>query len=266
RFSIRAKELICQYYQEEKQESSLSVEINTTLDDMRASRRDDIQAVTSVHESGHAVLSIVLLQTIPDVIYSITTDSDNHGFVYSNYAWDYISRKEVIPRVAMYLGGYVAEELIFGKENLTSGAASDIEKATAFLSAMYKYSGMGSTPILYSIPIKEENESYHKVDDVENEIKTAIEETLSLAESILKREKKLLLTLSDFLSDNRMLKKNEIKRIANETMSSNIDYIENGDHLFYRDHLKNQIKNSKTLKPSFKHFENAISLNRMKDE
>src|SRR5690606_33195671 len=101
-------------------------------------------------------------RTIPDVVYSITTDADSQGFVYSSFAWKYISRKELIPRVAMMLGGYVAEELIFGKENLTSGASSDIEKATEFLSTMYKSNGMGQTPIKYSIPIKEENDSYHQ--------------------------------------------------------------------------------------------------------
>lgn len=261
-FSVSNKRLLCDYQNEQKTVYSSQTEITTTLENVRQNKRDDLQAITAVHESGHTVLSIILLKTIPDVVYSITTDADSQGFVYSSFAWKYISRKELIPRVAMMLGGYVAEELVFGKENLTSGASSDIEKATEFLSSMYKTNGMGQTPIKYSIPIKEENDSYHQFGAVEEEIKNAIEEAKLLAEKTLKSEQKLLLSLSDFLSDNRMLRKNDIKRFVEKAISSNVDFIEDGDYLFYREHLKKQIKVFQVSKPSEFHFENVISLNK----
>ena len=260
--SVSNKRLICDYQKEQKTVYTSQTEITTTLENVRQNKRDDLQAITAVHESGHTVLSIILLKTIPDVVYSITTDADSQGFVYSSFAWKYISRKELIPRVAMMLGGYVAEELVFGKENLTSGASSDIEKATEFLSSMYKTNGMGKTPIKYSIPIKEENDSYHQFGVVEEEIKNAIEEAKLLAEKTLKSEEKLLLSLSDFLSDNRMLRKNDIKRFVEKAISSNVDFIEDGDYLFYREHLKKQIKVLQVSKPSEFHFENVISLNK----
>jgi cell division protease FtsH len=260
-FSVSNKCLICDYLKKQKTVYTSHTEITTTLENVRQSKRDDLQAITAVHESGHTVLSIILLKTIPDVVYSITTDEDSQGFVYSSFAWKYISRKELIPRVAMMLGGYVAEELVFGKENLTSGASSDIEKATEFLSSMYKTNGMGQTPIKYSIPIKEENDSYHQFGAIEEEIKNAIEEAKLLAEKTLKSEQKLLLSLSDFLSDNRMLRKNDIKRLVEKAISSNVDFTEDGDYLFYRNHLKKQIKDFQVSKPSELHFENVISLN-----
>jgi cell division protease FtsH len=264
-FSISGKNLICDYQKERTNVYKSQVKITTTLENARQNKCDDLQAIIAVHESGHTVLSIALMKTIPDVVYSITTDADNQGFVYTSFPWEYISRKELIPRVAMMLGGYVAEELIFGKENLTSGATSDIEKATEFLSAMFKNNGMGQTPIRYSIPIKEHNNSYHKIDSVEEEIRNAIYEAKLLAEKTLKTEQKLLLALSDFLSDNRMLRKNEIKRFVSQTMTNNVDLIENGDYLFYREHLKNLIKKSQDSISKEFHFDNVISLNR-KDE
>jgi len=154
-FSVDGNVLKCSYLNNELQVYEKHIKIITTLEDVRKNKKDDMQAITAVHESGHTVLSVVLLKTIPDIVYSITSDAENQGFVYSSLAWKYISRKELIPRVAMILGGYVAEELVFGKENLTTGASSDIEKATEFLSKMFKSSGMGNFPILYSIPIKE---------------------------------------------------------------------------------------------------------------
>lgn len=261
-FLVKNKILQCDYRKNQQTVFTSQTEISTTLENVRQNKRDDLQAITAVHESGHTVLSIVLLKTIPDVIYSITTDADSLGFVYSSFAWKYISRKELIPRVAMMLGGYVAEELIFGKENLTSGASSDIEKATEFLSEMLKNSGMGQTPIKYSIPIKEENDLYHQFDSVEVEIKDAIDEAKLLAEKTLKSEQKLLLSLSDFLSDNRMLRKNDIKRFVEKAISCNVDFIEDGDYLFYRNHLKKQIKDFQVSKPSEFHFENVFSLNK----
>lgn len=261
-FSVKDRKLKCDYCKKQQTVYSLETEITTTLENVRQNKRDDLQAITAVHESGHTVLSAVLMNTIPDVVYSITTDADNQGFMYSSFAWKYISRKELIPRVAMMLGGYVAEELIFGAENLTSGASSDIEKATEFLSAMFKNNGMGQTPIKYGIPILEEYKSYHNYETVEDEIKSAIDEAKLLAEKTLKSEQKLLLSLADFLSDNRMLRKNDIKRIVSETMSSSVDFIENGDYLFYREHLKKQIENCQISRPTELHFENVISLNK----
>ncbi len=260
-FSVKYNILKCSYLNKEIQVYEKQVEIITTLNDVRKNKKDDMQAITAVHESGHTVLSVVLLKTIPDVVYSITSDAENQGFVYSSLAWKYISRKELIPRAAMMLGGYVAEELIFGKENLTSGAESDIKKATEFLSKMYKNSGMGSLPILYSIPIKENNEAYNNFEAIENEIKSTIEDAKKLAELTLKKEKTLLLELSDYLSDNRMLKKEEIRKIVENRTIENINFIENGEHLFYRKHLKQQIQKNEVSKPIIPHFNNVLSLN-----
>jgi len=261
-FSINGKVLTCLYYHQKMPEHKKQVEIVTTLEDVRKNKMDDVQAITAVHESGHTVLSAILLRTIPEVVFSVTSDSGSHGFVYSDFAWDYVSRKELIPRVAMMLGGYVAEEMIFGKENLTSGAESDIKKATEFLSRMFKSSGMGSLPIAYSIPIQENNDAYHKFEYVESEIRKAIEEGKQLAEITLEKERNMLLVLSDFLSDNRMLRKKDIHKIVNDTISEKVDFINNGEHLFYRKHLKQEIKRNENLRPIIPKLNNVLLLNK----
>jgi hypothetical protein len=266
-FSVSEKRLKCEYQKNGQAVYQQETDITTVLENVRRNKKDDLQAITAVHESGHAVLSIVLLRTIPNIIYSITSDADTHGFVHSTFAWNYISRKELLPRVAMILGGYVAEELIFGKENLTSGASGDIEKATEFLSKMYKSQGMGRTPIKYALTAFEEKEVYHQFTGVEDEIKEILEQARKLAESTLKKEKKLLLVLSDYLSDNHMLRKHKIELLLEDSISENIDFIESGDDLFYRKHLKQQVKNCQVPKP-FNHprFNNAISLNKKQKE
>jgi len=241
KFSMHNNLLICRYLSNKTVLYEKDIKIITLLEDMRKSRFDDSQAITAVHESGHAVLLACLLQIIPDVIYSITTNSQISGFVYSKFKWEYISRKELIPRLAVFLGGYVAEEMIFGKEYLTTGASSDIEKATTFLSSMYKDSGMGSLPISYSIPSSGINDSYHNYEPIEEEIKNTLEQALDLARKTLLKEKVLLLKMSDYLSDNRMIKKEEIEAMVNKNVFVQINFIKNGDLLFYRNHLKNMV-------------------------
>ena len=220
------------------------IKLKTHLGDIRKSRHDDIQAITAVHESGHAILSAILLHTIPHVIYSVTSDTGNRGFVYSEFLWNYVSRNEIIPRVASILGGYVAEELVFGKDHLTMGASKDITYATEFLSDMFKQNGMGEFPIHYSIPETANNNSYHNYQSVEEEIKQAISKALVLAKKLLTREKRLLLVMSDFLSDHTMLKSNEIEELINKHISQPVNFITNGDLLYYRNQLKNEVVNN----------------------
>ena len=49
-----------------------------------------------------------------------------------------VTQKEFLADIDVALGGRVAEELIFGPENVTSGASSDLRKATATATHMVK--------------------------------------------------------------------------------------------------------------------------------
>jgi ATP-dependent metalloprotease len=51
-----------------------------------------------------------------------------------------VTQKEFLADIDVALGGRVAEELIFGAENVTSGASSDLQKATATATRMVKAS------------------------------------------------------------------------------------------------------------------------------
>jgi ATP-dependent Zn protease len=83
------------------------------------------------------------MRTIPEIIVSTTAGAGNDGFVFTNFRWNYVSRKEITRRLALYLAGYAAEKVVFGEENVTTGAEEDIEKATSFITHMLKQCGMG---------------------------------------------------------------------------------------------------------------------------
>jgi len=259
-FYQKDKTIACKYYSQTSIVHCKKIKIDTPLEDLRTCQKDDNQAITSVHESGHAIISAILLHVLPEIVHSVTTDSENKGFIITKFPWDYISRKEILPRAALFLGGYVAEEIVFGKENLTAGASSDIEKAMAFLSEMYKNSGMGSSyPISYAIPVDKESTDYHQYFEIENEMKQTMEAAYLLARNTLESESVLLLKMSDYLSNNRMMKKFEIKSMIEKYADKKPEFIEDGNLMFYRNRLKTKVQ-EESQQATVNHF-SSISLN-----
>jgi cell division protease FtsH len=241
RFGFEKDVLKCKYISENQIIDNKEIRIVLSLNEIRKPKRNNLQAITAVHESGHAVVGYFLLQIIPEVIYSVTTDSDVIGFTYSRSEQDYNIRNQMLNKVATILGGYIAEELIFGKEHLTTGSNSDIEKATNFLSDMYLKHGMGDIPLRVSIPLSATAVDYHNYAGVEDEIKLGIVKAMGLAKDVLLKEKRLLLVMAEHLSNRSSLKKAEIEKIieAERTETDTVSTIAYSYN--YRQSIKEQL-------------------------
>ncbi|MFG6685276.1 hypothetical protein ACGK9U_01740 [Mariniflexile sp. HNIBRBA6329] len=257
-FHIFEKELVCSYLYRNKIVHNKKVSVLTPLEDIRISKKDDLQAITAVHESGHAIISAILLKVVPEHIYSVTTEGDNNGFIYTKFPWNYIAKKEIVKRIAMYLGGIMAEELVFGKDNITAGSSSDIIMATKFLSNMYKLNGLGTIPMFFDLD-SANNDSYHDCNDVELLIKETLKEGYELAKCTLIKEMKLLLTLSNYLSDHSSIDKLALEKMIKKYKISEVELINNSELLYYRNELKSKI--SSDLSSISKELFNTISLN-----
>jgi len=94
--------------------------------------------LTAYHESGHAILALNVPAADPLHKATIIPRGRALGMVMQLPEGDRysMSYKYMISRLAIMMGGRVAEEMKFGKENITSGAASDIEQATKLARAM----------------------------------------------------------------------------------------------------------------------------------
>ena len=102
-------------------------EVVLDIDLIRDGKTIDEKIMVKVHEIGHALLYVILYKTPPRQI-NINSSGFSEGFVINHSS---IENKTFIRnRIAVYLGGIVAEELVFGEEFKSIGASADIANAT----------------------------------------------------------------------------------------------------------------------------------------
>ncbi len=93
---------------------------------------EDEKRLTAYHEAGHAIVALNVVATDPVHKATIIPRGRALGMVMQLPERDKLSMslEQMTSRLAIMMGGRVAEEMTFGKEKVTSGAASDIEQAT----------------------------------------------------------------------------------------------------------------------------------------
>ena len=108
---------------------------------------DEEKKITAYHETGHAILYHVL----PDVgpVYTVSiipTGLGAAGYTMPLPEKDemFITRSKMLQDIMVTLGGRIAEEIIFGDTNITTGASSDIQKVTRAARNMVTRYGMST--------------------------------------------------------------------------------------------------------------------------
>jgi ATP-dependent Zn protease len=237
--SVVNNKLIAQFHQDENCIYTSSCVLLSKMEKLREAKQDEKQAIVAVHESGHVVLSAVLFNRIPELVVSSSSSPESDGFMFSRNTKTYFSRHEMIAHAAMLLGGLVAEEIIFGKNYATRGSDSDISAATEFISEMIKAEGLGTLKMRFATTSDDSNNYLHHISECENEISTHLQEAYNLAEKTLQKEKKVLLVLSNELSQKSKLEKDEIEQLIKKHAinSSSI----NIPHDYYRQKIKAQL-------------------------
>jgi cell division protease FtsH len=93
---------------------------------------EDEKRLTAYHEAGHAIVALHVAATDPVHKATIIPRGRALGMVMQLPERDKLSMslEQMTSRLAIMMGGRIAEEMIFGADKVTSGAASDIEQAT----------------------------------------------------------------------------------------------------------------------------------------
>jgi cell division protease FtsH len=94
--------------------------------------RDEERRLTAYHEGGHAICAIKVMGNDPLHKVTIVPRGRALGLAFTLPEHDRVSvtRQQIEAMLVMSFGGRVAEELVFGRDRVTTGASSDIQKAT----------------------------------------------------------------------------------------------------------------------------------------
>ena len=100
--------------------------------------------ITAYHEAGHALIAKRISKYNRVTRVSIIPSTKGMGGFSLNIPPDkmYQSKRDIVENIMISLGGRAAEEIIFGKDNITTGASSDLKKATEMVLAMIGSYGM----------------------------------------------------------------------------------------------------------------------------
>jgi len=199
--------------------------ITLKVENLRKSSNDEKQAHTAVHEAGHAITAIVAMRLLPTEIVSKTA-STAEGFCAVELP-DMWTRESLENDIIVSLGGLVAEMYIFGDNNLSNGATSDLNRVTETAMKMVKEYGMGFEPISVNHKSVNVNESHYTsgVERYEEEALRIVKNAKDKAINILKENKLLFLQISDYLSKNSRMNQAKIEKMVlkyDERLISNL--------------------------------------------
>jgi len=190
---------------------------------------DDEKKLTAYHEAGHAIVGLKVPSHDPVYKVSIIPRGRALGVtmflpVEDRYSY---SKERLESQISSLFGGRIAEELIFGKEKVTTGASNDIQRSTELAHNMVTQWGLSDKlgPMVFG---EEEGEVFlgksvtqHKsLSDetahvIDEEIRNIVDRNYARSEKILKDNLDILHAMSDALMKYETIDKDQIADLMN---------------------------------------------------
>ena len=183
--------------------------------------------LTAYHEAGHAIVGRLVPEHDP--VYKVTIIPRGRALGVTMFLPEQdkysISKKQLESQLSSLFGGRVAEELIFGADNVTTGASNDIERATAIARNMVTKWGLTEKlgPLTYS---EDEDEVFlgrsvtqhkHVSDDtarlIDVEVREIIDRAHATAKSLLEDHMNSLHLMADALMRYETIDTKQIDQI-----------------------------------------------------
>ena len=198
---------------------------------------DEEKENTAYHEVGHALLAKLLGNCDPLHKVSIIPRGMALGVTMVLPEKDHLTLKKVqlLDKIAMTLGGRIAEEIIYGKEFITTGASNDLEKVTQMARAMVTKYGMSEKlgNLAYG---KSEDHVFmgrdfgHQRDyseeiaaEIDNEVQRIVNEQYELAKTLLIDNRDMLDTIAHKLLEMETLDEKEFVELMEQVRNSRAD-------------------------------------------
>jgi cell division protease FtsH len=181
--------------------------------------------ITAYHEAGHAIVGHVLPDSDPVHKVTIIPRGGTGGVTWFLPPEDrsYTSIIEFKDVLARALGGRIAEEVILGKDRVTTGAGNDLQKAAEIARDMVVNQGMGDklrdqvfhldegTMMDRLVHEREYSDDTAKV--IDQEVEALITEAASRARAVIKANLKKVEILKDKLLEKETVEAEEVLKI-----------------------------------------------------
>jgi cell division protease FtsH len=180
--------------------------------------------IAAFHEAGHALVSASLPGTEPIRKISIISRGMAAGYTLKMPSEDRKMRtkSEFLAELATLLGGYCAEQIVFGE--MTTGASNDLKKASELARALVKEYGMSSMgPIVFGEKEEfmflgkgmgeERNYSERIASKIDEEVERFIKNARIEAERVLNKRRGMLDKISEVLVKEETIEREEFEKI-----------------------------------------------------
>jgi cell division protease FtsH len=182
---------------------------------------EEEKKITAYHEAGHAVVAFHCTHSDPIYKATIIPRGNALGMVIRLPENDRvsISKTRLLDDLAVALGGRVAEEIIFGADNVTTGASSDFQFATSIAKRMVTEWGMSTVTGMVSYP--QNNDPFSSNDvysektllDIDQETKKIIDASLARTRELLNKHRDHLTTVANALIEKETLSGQDIQEL-----------------------------------------------------
>ena len=187
--------------------------------------------LTAYHEAGHAIVGHVLPDSDPVHKVTIIPRGGTGGVTWFLPPEDrsYTNVYEFKDILARAMGGRIAEKLIYGDDGITTGAGSDLRKATEIARDMVIEQGMGNKlrdqvfhedngGLMFDKMTRDRPYSDGTAELIDQEVAAFVNEAKERAELVLKANKKLLDDLAKALLEKETLEESEVDEILKDAV------------------------------------------------
>jgi len=100
--------------------------------------------ITAYHEAGHTLTALLVKHESPLHKVTIVPRGNAGGVTFFLEREEaFMTRKDMLNQLAVAMGGRVAEEIVFGRDDVTQGASGDLQQATSLARNYVKRFGLG---------------------------------------------------------------------------------------------------------------------------
>ena len=180
----------------------------------RSSLIEKDKYITAYHEAGHALATRLLAPENRVTKVTIIPSTKGAGGFSMNIPPDrmYHSKRDMEKQIKICLAGRAAEELVFGRDGITTGASNDLEKATQIIVSLVKRFGMNNKAGMLNYDILY-GSSEGIGDDIIIECRKQMEELYNSTKKVLKENLSLLHAIAQSLLDKETLDEQQLNEI-----------------------------------------------------